>query len=71
MLGADDNISLRGFGTINADIDFDGDARLLADNGMLTINGTILDAGWLSPIDSDGILNVANPWNTNVAQRFS
>ena len=41
MLGADTDSSLVGYGTINASIDFDGSADLLADNGTLTVNGAI------------------------------
>ena len=66
VLGADDGKVLRGFGTINTGIDFDGSARFQADNGTLTINGAILDAGTVGTADVDGILHVTNAWNTNV-----
>lgn len=67
FLAADVVSELRGFGTINADIDFDAAASLRADNGTLTINGEIFDVQQLGPADDDGVLNVVNPWNTNVA----
>jgi hypothetical protein len=65
ILGADTGMSLRGNGVINANVDFDGTAELLADGGILTINGAILDAAFVGTLDSDGILNVVNPWNTS------
>ena len=55
---------LLGFGVINArvgSLDF-----LLADDGMLQINGPIESPFYLGTADSDGILNVTNPWNTSV-----
>jgi hypothetical protein len=66
ILGADSLSSLVGYGTINASIDFDGSADLLADNGTLTVNGSILDARYVGTADSDGILNVVNAWNSSV-----
>ena len=60
--------ALRGFGTINTAIDFDSPSNLFADDGTLTINGSILDVGRIGTDDADGVLNVVNPWNTNVAQ---
>ncbi len=64
ILGADSLSALQGFGTINANIDFDGSASLHAAGGTLNVNGAILDAGQVGS-ESDGILNVANPWNTS------
>ena len=66
LLGADTGKALHGFGTINTGIDFDGTANLKADNGTLTINGAILDAGQVGTADVDGILHVTNAWNNNV-----
>jgi hypothetical protein len=66
-LAANDARELRGFGNIGAPIDFDDTARLRADNGTLTISGTILDVGVIGTADADGVLNVTNAWNTNVA----
>ena len=60
--------AIRGFGTINTAIDFDSPSNLFADDGTLTINGSILDVGRIGTDDADGVLNVVNPWNTNVAQ---
>lgn len=67
VLGADTGIALHGFGTINTGIDFDGASNLFADNGTLTINGSILDVNRIGTDDADGVLNVVNPWNTSVA----
>jgi hypothetical protein len=58
--------ALVGFGTINADVDFEGTAELRADDGTLTLGGAINDVGGFGTNDTDGILNVTNPWNTNV-----
>jgi hypothetical protein len=67
ILGADTGKVLRGFGTITTPIDFDGTADLLADNGMLTLDGTkILDVETLGTADVDAVLNVTGAWNNNV-----
>ena len=65
ILGADTGKALHGFGTINASIDFDGLANLRADNGTLTINGAIVDAGTVGTVDGDGILNIPAAWNSS------
>ncbi|WP_428306920.1 beta strand repeat-containing protein [Lacipirellula sp.] len=67
LLGANADRALYGFGTINTAVDFDDTAILRADDGMLTINGPILDVGQIGTEDHDGILNVTNAWNSNVA----
>lgn len=67
LLGADTSRVLRGFGTINTGIDFDGTASLLADNGTLTVNGAIVDVGTIGTFDVDGTLHVTNAWNNNVS----
>ena len=64
LLGADSGSGLMGYGTIHANIDFDGSADLFADNGTLTLNGSILDARYVGTNDTDGVLNVVNAWNT-------
>lgn len=68
-LAIDGNQELRGYGTINADFGFHGTLR--ADNGTLTFNGEFLGPALDPPIvgtaDADGILNVTNAWNTNIA----
>jgi hypothetical protein len=66
ILGADASKSLTGYGTIHANIDFDGVSDVLADNGTLTVNGAILDADYVGTNDSDGILDVANAWDSAV-----
>ncbi|MCA9261224.1 MAG: hypothetical protein KDA61_18540, partial [Planctomycetales bacterium] len=60
-----------GFGTINAEVNFVGNGRLLADDGVLTINGPILSAGGLGTADDDGILNVVNSWSTSTTSAVS
>ena len=69
ILAADTNRALHGFGTISADIDFDGTADLMADNGVLslTVGTAILDVNVIGTADADGVLAVGSPWNTNVA----
>ncbi|WP_428939427.1 dockerin type I domain-containing protein [Fontivita pretiosa] len=58
---------LSGFGVIDTSIEFANNTELRADNGILNINGTILDVGVIGTADTDGILNVTNAWNSNVA----
>jgi hypothetical protein len=65
ILGADSGSALHGFGTINADVDFDSSSNLKADDGTLTVTGTLLDANAVGTNDDDGVLNVTNAWNTN------
>jgi hypothetical protein len=67
ILGADAGRALRGFGTINTFVDFDGTANLEADNGTLTVNAAIQDVGTVGTNDADGVLHVTNAWNTAVA----
>ncbi|BBO30745.1 beta strand repeat-containing protein [Lacipirellula parvula] len=67
VIGADAGKELRGFGTINTGIDFDGNAKLRADNGTLTINGAIIDVDQVGTADADGTLHVTNAWNNNVS----
>jgi hypothetical protein len=64
-LRADSGSALHGYGTINALIDFDDDADLKADNGVLTINGVITDVNVIGTADADGILNIPAAWNTS------
>jgi hypothetical protein len=66
LLGADDGKGLRGFGTINSAIDFDGLASIRADDGILAINGAILDAGIVGTADADATFHVTSAWNNNV-----
>jgi hypothetical protein len=65
ILSADGGSALFGFGTINADVDFASTADLRADDGVLTVNGTILDARNVGTFGEDGILNVPAPWNSS------
>jgi fibronectin-binding autotransporter adhesin len=67
ILSADNGKELRGFGTINTSIEFISASNLFADNGTLTINGAIADVARIGTFDSDGVLNVVNPWDTSVA----
>jgi hypothetical protein len=70
-LAANAGHSLRGFGGIGAPVDFDGSASLLADDGTLTVSGALVDAGTIGTNDADGILNIPNAWNTNIADFVS
>lgn len=65
LLGADTGKRLQGFGTITADIDFDGTASLRAAGGTLTVGGDIVDVNILGTADETGTLNVVNPWETD------
>lgn len=65
-LAANPGRALHGFGQIFGDIDFDGAANLLADNGSLELRKDILDVGTLGTASGTGILYVEDPWNTNV-----
>jgi hypothetical protein len=65
LLAADSTKVLRGFGTINANIDFNGEADLVADNGLLDVNGTITDVGTLRT-DAASVLDLALALNTGV-----
>ncbi len=65
ILGAVSGTALHGHGTINTDVDFDGAARLMADDGTLLISGSIVDAGEVGTADTDGILQVTQPWSTS------
>ena len=57
--------SLVGFGTVNADVDFDGaNPGLFADDGELIVNGNILDLSRIGTEDTDAILNITQPWST-------
>lgn len=67
LLAANAGRSLRGFGTINANIDFNGSSFLHAENGTLTIAGAILDAASINATGAAAVLNVVNPWNSGVA----
>jgi hypothetical protein len=62
-----DAYALHGHGTIGANVDFDGlTSELQADDGTLTISGSLLDVGVFGTADSDGVMNVTNPWTTGV-----
>jgi hypothetical protein len=67
ILGADTGKALHGFGTINTSIEFVAASNLFADDGTLTINGTIVDVARIGTFDADGVLNVVNAWDTAVA----
>jgi hypothetical protein len=61
-----ENANLIGFGTINAAVEFvAGFPDLLADNGTLTINGTIMRVDTLGTADADGVLNIPAAWETD------
>lgn len=71
ILAADTSRALHGFGTITTTIDFDGASNLLADNGVLTVTGSVVDVGTIGTADVDGTLNIVNAWNSNVASSVS
>ncbi len=59
--------ALVGHGTIATKINFINQAELRANNGTLVVSGTINDVGIIGTADTDGILQVTNPWQTDVA----
>ena len=58
--------ALRGNGDINAQLDGDGSAQLIASGGTLTVNGGIQDIGTIGTSGGTAVLHVTDPWNTNV-----
>ncbi|NOZ39484.1 MAG: PEP-CTERM sorting domain-containing protein [Planctomycetes bacterium] len=60
--------ALRGNGTINAQVDGDGTAELIASAGTLMVNGGIQDIGTIGTSGGAAVLHVTDPWNTNVTQ---
>jgi hypothetical protein len=68
-LGAGNDHALVGAGAISNAIDFDGNAELRAKGGALTLTGAIQDVGVIGTANATGILKVANPWNSSVAQK--
>ncbi|WP_146590548.1 beta strand repeat-containing protein [Posidoniimonas polymericola] len=66
-LGSLTNFDLQGHGTINAEINFVGDSRLTASDGTLAIGGPITDVGRIGTRGAGAVLNVANAWNSGVA----
>ena len=68
LLNASTGRALRGKGTINADVDFDGSAELVALGGLLTVNGNILDVGTLGANGVGSRLHLANALDSSVTQ---
>ncbi|TWT35690.1 hypothetical protein KOR34_05840 [Posidoniimonas corsicana] len=67
VLASGSTAALYGFGTIDADIDFNGpNSELRADDGTLTLGGAITDIGEIGTADDDGVLDVTNPWTLGV-----
>ncbi|QDT73209.1 beta strand repeat-containing protein [Lacipirellula limnantheis] len=64
-IAADTGKALHGFGTINSGIDFDGSSNLKADDGTLTLSGSLIDVNILGTADTDGMLNIPAAWNTS------
>ncbi len=64
-LGATPGHALVGHGTINTDINFDGNAELRADDGTLNINADIVDVGTIGTASAAGTLNVTTAWDTS------
>lgn len=59
--------ALHGHGSINATVDGDASAQLVATGGTLNVNGGIQDIGRIGTAGAGSVLNVTDPWNTNVA----
>lgn len=65
---------LHGYGNISADISVSGNISsrevLMADDGMLTLEGAIIDSSTINNLDllgvtDDGTLEITNAWNTD------
>ncbi len=60
--------ALIGFGVVSTNVDFTGTSRLLADDGQLSLTGTLVGLGSVvGTADADGTLHVSNAWNTSLA----
>lgn len=57
--------ALRGFGTINARLEFEGTAELVADGGQLSVTGVLADVGAIR-VNSDATLVLHNSMSTSV-----
>jgi hypothetical protein len=57
---------LQGFGEINATVDFDGSAELVAEGGVLELNSFVTDLGALRTNGAAAVIDLANPFTTNV-----
>jgi hypothetical protein len=69
QIGASSGVELRGFGAINAALDFDGTSMLIAENGTLSLSGTLLDVGTLGTNGLTSVLEVNSFWDTNFADQ--
>lgn len=58
--------ALRGRGSINTTIDGDITAQVIATGGTLNINDGIQDIGTLGTAGAGSVLNITDPWNTDV-----
>ncbi len=62
------NTGLHGFGIINTDVNFNGfDRELLAAEGTLNVNGTVINVGRIGTANAAGKLNFGQSFNTQVA----
>ena len=66
ILGADTGKALQGFGTINAAIDFDGTADIVAAGGTLTYTNFITDVSTIRTSGASAVFNFTQPVTTNV-----
>lgn len=69
ILNAEDGKALHGFGTINVDVEFEGNSNLIAEGGVLTLNELLLDVGTLGTSGSAATLALNVPWNTNATDQ--
>ena len=68
-LAANVGKALVGYGNVSNPIDFEGNAVLRAKGGTLKLTGPIHDVGVIGTADATGVLDVAFPWNSNVAEK--
>ncbi len=67
-LAIDSGQALRGNGTINAPVRGDSTSQLIAQDGLLNVNGGFgVGMGRIGTSGGAAVLNITDPWNTNIA----
>lgn len=59
--------ALVGFGTINAQVNFGGTAELIAEGGLLSVNGGVADVGTVR-VRNGATLSFGSTFNTNISE---
>lgn len=70
-LAAIEGAALHGHGSLATCMDFAGDkSEIRAAGGTLLVSGAVLHAGVIGKADDEAILNMTQPWNTDVTTRL-